>query len=311
MNKHIRIVFTKKLFYALLSLLIVISLTFGLMKVIPGDPFQQEQALPAEIYQALCEHYGLNDPWHYQYTGYIKQISTFNLGPSLVYKESHVIDIIKTSFPTSALLGLEALLIAIPTGLLLGIWAAVREYGYQDRMIQIITMVGISIPSFILATLLQYILGMKMHLLPIACWGSFNQTILPALSLAALPAAFITHMTRRKMIEEFKQPYITTARAKGMSESCIIFKHALRNILIPLISYLGPLTGNILTGSFIIEKIFSVPGLGYWFVTSVLNRDYPLIMGITIFYCALLLLISLIVDIITLCLDPRLRGSES
>lgn len=299
-------VLLRKFFYACLSLLVVVSLTFALIKIIPGDPFQQEQALPVEIYEALKDYYGLNDPWYKQYVRYIQQLLSFDFGPSLVYKGRSVGQIIQTGFPTSALLGMEALLLAVPCGILLGILAALHQNRWQDSAIIIAAVIGISLPSFILATLLQYVIGIKLELLPIARWGTFAQTILPALSLAALPIAFIARMTRAKMIDELSCGYIDTARAKGLSERHIIFKHALRNIITPVLSYLGPLTANIITGSFIIEKIYGIPGLGYWFVTSVMNRDYPLIMGITVFYCALLLMASFIVDASCLLIDPRL-----
>lgn len=299
-------VLARKFLYACLSLLIVLTLTFVLMKTIPGDPLQQEQALPKEIYEALRTHYGLNDPWLMQYARYLGQLPSFDFGPSLIYKGQIVSDIIRKGLPASALLGGEALLLAVPLGLLFGTFAALRQNRWQDSLIILTAVIGISLPSFILATFLQYIFAIKLHLLPIARWGSFAHTILPALSLAALPTAFIARMTRAKMIDEFNQAYIATARSKGLPESRIVFKHALRNILAPVLSYLGPLAANILTGSFIIEKIYGVPGLGYWFVTSVLNRDYPLIMGITIFYCALLLLAAFVVDAACLWLDPRL-----
>jgi len=296
----------RKFSYACLSLLLLVSLTFVLMKTLPGDPFNQEQALPKEIYEGLRSHYGLNDSLPVQFGRYLSQLVTFDFGPSLVYKGRSVRQIIATAFPTSAILGAEALLIAIPLGLFAGIFAGMHRNRWQDAIIIVAAVIGISVPSFILATFLQYLFGIKMHLLPIARWGSFAHTILPALSLAALPAAFIARMTRIKMIDEMHQGYITTARAKGLPEWRVILIHALKNILAPILSYLGPLTANILTGSFIIEKIYGIPGLGYWFVSSVLNRDYPLIMGITIFYCALLLLAAFIVDVACIYLDPRL-----
>lgn len=300
----------RKVTFAFISLFVAATLTFFLMKSIPGDPFQQEQALPTEIYQALRTHYGLNDSLPQQYLRYLSQIATFNFGPSLIYKDLSITDIIKQSFPTSALLGAEALIIAIPLGLFFGLMAALKQNRWQDAFVATIAIIGISVPSFILATTLQYIFGIKLALLPIARWGSFSHTLLPALALAALPIAFIARMTRTKMVEEMQQPYIVTARAKGLPEHMIIFRHAFRNILAPMICYLGPLTASILTGSFIVEKIYSVPGLGYWFVTSVLNRDYPLIMGISIFYCALLLLTTILVDLACLLIDPRLAAAQ-
>ena len=296
-----------KILYAAASLFIVMSLTFVLMKTIPGDPFQQEQALPTAIYQALRTHYGLNDSLSEQYVRYIKQLALFDFGPSLIYSGRSVSDIILEAFPTSAILGAAALILAIPSGILLGILSAIRRNVWQDTLILLFISIGISVPSFVMATLLQYILGIKLSLLPIAQWGGLSHLVMPALSLAALPTAFIARMTRVKMIEELGQGYVTTARAKGLSEVTIIFRHVLRNTLIPIISYVAPLTASILTGSFIVEKIYSIPGLGYWFVTSITNRDYPLIMGITIFYCALLLATSLIADITSLCVDPRMK----
>lgn len=299
----------RKLSYSCLSILTIMTLTFILMKSIPGDPFQQEQALPKEIYEALRLHYGLDDPILMQYYCYIKQLLTFNFGPSLVYKDQNITHIIQESFPTSALLGATAMALAIPTGLLFGICAATKKNNWQGYLIAIAAVIGISVPSFVIATLLQYILAIKMELLPIARWGSPAHLILPALSLASLPTAFIAKMTRTKMIEEMGQGYIATARAKGLSESRIIRSHALRNVLVPLLSYLGPLTASLLTGSFIVEKIYGIPGLGYWFVTSVSNRDYPLIMGVTIFYCTFLLFVTFLVDICGLYLDPRLLAT--
>ena len=300
----------RKFFSVCLSVLAVASLTFILMKTIPGDPFQQEQALPEEIYQALRSHYGLNDSLAGQYFRYLGQLLTFDFGPSLIYKGQSVTQIILQNFPISAILGFTALIFAIPTGLLMGIIAGLKQHRWQDSCVSIMAIIGISVPSFVIATGLQYIVAIKLGLLPIARWGSFLHLILPALSLAALPTAFIARMTRTKMIEELKMGYIVAARAKGLSESRIIFFHALRNIMIPLLSYLGPLAASILTGSFIIEKIYGISGLGYCFVLSVSNRDYPLIMGVAVFYCVLLLFWTFLVDLLILYLDPRIAAHK-
>lgn len=309
--KNMSSFFLRKLLFAFFSILTLATLTFILMKSIPGDPFQQEQALPTEIYQALRSHYGLNDPLPVQYFRYIKQLTTFDFGPSFIYKGQNVDSIIRQSFPTSALLGATALALALPIGLLIGILAASKQHAWQDSCISIAGMIGISIPSFVVATLLQYTLAIKLGFFPIARWESFSHLILPALSLSVLPAAFIARMTRIKMIEENKQGYVKTARAKGLSETKIILTHTLRNIMIPILSYLGPLTASIMTGSFIIEKIYGIPGLGYWFVTSVSNRDYPMIMGVTVFYCAFLLLAAFVADMISFYLDPRLKNRKT
>lgn len=306
-----RALLLRKFAYSCLALLLVATLTFLLMKWIPGDPFQQEQALPTAIYQALRDHYGFNDSLLSQYFRYLRQLLSFNLGPSFIHQGRSVVSIIRESLPISAVLGIQALALAIPMGILLGTWAALKQHRWQDHLVMLLAIVGISTPSFILATVLQYTLAIKLELLPIARWGSFVQTILPTLSLAALPIAFIARMVRTKMIEELRQDYIKTARAKGLPMIAIISKHALRNTLVPVFSYLGQLSANILTGSFIIEKIFSIPGLGYWFVMSVLSRDYTLIMGITLFYCVVLLTIMFIVDMVCMVIDPRIAHSAS
>jgi oligopeptide transport system permease protein len=301
------ILIVRKCAFACLSLLLLVSLTFCLLQVVPGDPFQQEQALPEEIYAALKNYYGLNQPFFQQYLLYLKHLLTFNFGPSLIYPGRSATQMICESFPISAYLGAEALLAALPIGILLGAAAAMKRNRWTDRLSMLYSLIGISLPSFIIATLLQYLLAYKLNWLPIARWGSFSQTILPALALAAVPAAFIFKMTRTLLINELKQNYIRTAYAKGLSQPIVLFRHALRNIAAPLLSYIGPLAASVLTGSFIVEKIFSIPGLGYWFISSVSNRDYPLIMGMTVFYCALLLLANLLVELICLLIDPRLN----
>lgn len=299
-----------KLIYSLVSLWLVVTLTFILIQLIPGDPFTQEQVLPEEIRQSLRNYYGLNDSILTQYLRYLYQIATLDLGPSLVYKGSSVGQLIARSFPTSALLGMEALIIALPLGIVIGILSTVYKNKWKDTFLSLFLVIGISVPSFMIATLLQYIFAIKYPILPIARWGTFSQTILPALSLSFLPVAFIARLTRTKLHDELNQNYIITARAKGLPEYIIIFRHALRNIMTPILGYVGPMTAGILTGSFIIEKIFSIPGLGFWFVSSVSNRDYPVIMGITLFYCFLLITASLIVDILTAYIDPRIAAER-
>lgn len=297
----------KKLCYLGCSLFIVITLTFILMKSIPGDPFQDEQLLPADIHQALLAHYGLDQPLYKQYGTYLKAILHGDLGPSFKYKDLDVNSIILEGFSVSAILGIEALFLALGLGVLLGMLAALKEGEWPDQAAIFFTTIGISVPSFLLATLLQYFLAIKLHLLPLALWESFSHTILPAISLAVLPTAFITRLIRAKMIEILQCDYIKTAKAKGLSTSAVLFKHALRNAFLPCLTYLGQLCANILIGSFVIEKIFSLPGLGNWFVNSVLNRDYTVIMGLTIFYSVLLLTMTFLVDIAYSILDPRIQ----
>lgn len=297
----------KKIGSLLVSLFVVATITFILMHIIPGDPFTDEKAIPEEIMQALNHHYGLDQPLYVQYGKYLKGIVTGDLGPSFKYEGRTVNDIIRSGFPVSLILGCEALLLALSMGILLGSFAALKKGRWQDHVLMIIGVLGISVPSFILATFLQYLFAMKLDLLPVARWGSFAQSILPACGLAALPTAFIARLTRSHMIEVLEQDYILTARAKGLTPYQILWRHALRNSLLPVMTYLGPLTATILTGSFIIEKIFGIPGLGQWFVLSVSNRDYTVIMGTTLFYSAFLILSIFFVDLLYTWIDPRIR----
>lgn len=291
----------------LVALFIVTSATFFLMKAIPGDPFMQEQAIPKEILDALRKHYHLNDPWYSQYANYLKSVVTWNLGPSFKYKARTVNEIISQGFPVSAVLGLEALFIALGMGVLLGTIAALKQNKWQDYACMTAAVIGLSVPSFLLATFLQYIFAIKLGVLPVARWGTFAQSILPACALAALPMAFIARLTRSSMLEVLRQEYIKTARAKGLVYLRVVIRHCLRNAFLPVLTYLGPLLANILVGSFVVEKIFGIPGLGQWFVMSVTNRDYTVIMGMTVFYSFILLLAVLCVDITYTLLDPRIR----
>lgn len=302
----------KKVAILLFSLFIVATLTFVLMQAIPGDPFTQEKAVPEEILKAMYHHYGLDQPWYVQYGRYIKGLITFDLGPSFKYQGRTVTEIISEGFPVSLMLGSEALLLAILMGIGMGSLAALNHFRWQDNMAMVLAVVGISVPSFILATFLQYIFSMKLDLLPVARWGTFAHSILPSLSLAALPTAFIARLTRANLIEVLQQDYILTAKSKGLGQFRILFGHALRNALLPVITYLGPLTTAVLTGSFAVEKIFGIPGLGQWFVMSITNRDYTVIMGTTVFYSAILMTAVFIVDLLYCLIDPRikLKGSS-
>lgn len=291
----------------LISLFLVTTLTFFLMHAIPGDPFVQDRAIPEEILKALHKHYGLDQPLYVQYGKYLDGVLHFELGPSFKYEGRTVNDIISDGFPVSFCLGMEALLIAVFGGIILGSIASLNHMRWQDHMTMVIAVIGISVPSFILASFLQYFLAMKLDLLPVARWGSFAQTIMPAISLAALPMAFIARLTRSNMVEVMQQDYIQTAKSKGLNSFQIILRHVTRNALLPVVTYLGPLSAAVMTGSFAIEKIFGIPGLGQWFVTSITNRDYTVIMGTTIFYSAILMLCVFIVDLLYCLIDPRIQ----
>ncbi len=300
----------RRIAFAVVTLLLIISVTFFLMKAIPGDPFTSEKQVPKEILESMQEHYGLNDPLHIQYIKYLGSIVQWDLGPSFKYKARTVNDIINDGFPVSFTLGLSALFIAVGFGLVLGVIAALNHNKWQDYTAMIIAVLGISVPSFILATLFQYIFAMKLNMFPVARWGSLEHIVLPAFALSALPMAFIARLTRSNMLEVLHQDYIKTAKAKGLTNFVITYRHALRNALMPVITYLGPLSAGILTGTFVIERIFGIPGLGSHFVTSISNRDYTVIMGTTVFYSIVLLTMILLVDLAYGFVDPRIKLSE-
>jgi oligopeptide transport system permease protein len=297
----------KKFLILAASLWVVVTLTFVLVHSIPGDPFSDEDTVPQEIIEALKHYYGLDKPIWEQYIIYLNNLLHGDFGYSFKYIGRSANSIISDGFPISLTLGIEALFIAITFGVILGSIAALKRGRWQDHLMMMAAVFGISVPSFILATWLQYVFAMQLDWFPVARWGSIEQTVLPALALAALPTAIVARLTRSSMVEVLQQDYILTARSKGLSTFQVITKHALRNTLLPVISYVGPLTANVLTGSFVVEKIFGIPGLGQWFVMSVSNRDYSLIMALTIFYSAFLMLSVFIVDIVYSLLDPRIK----
>jgi oligopeptide transport system permease protein len=297
----------KKFILLGISLYLVITSTFFLMHLIPGDPFTEEEAIPQEILAAMYRHFHLEEPVYVQYWNYLKGIAVFDFGPSFKYQGRMATDIIREGFPISFTLGLEALFLALSLGIFFGSVAALKRTRWQDSATMIVAVLGISVPNFLLATFLQYLLAMQFDLFPVARWSGFMHTVLPALALAAMPMAFIARLTRSNMVEVLQQDYILTAKSKGLSSFRVMWKHVLRNALLPVVTYLGPLAASILTGSFVVEKIFGIPGLGQWFVLSVTNRDYMLIMAITIFYSFILMFSVFIVDILYSFIDPRIK----
>ncbi|KPH71757.1 ABC transporter permease [Oceanobacillus caeni] len=300
----------KRIGYIIVSLFFIITITFFLMQAAPGGPFASERKLPPEIEAQMNEAYGLNDPIHVQYFDYLVRAITLDFGPSFKYVGQEVTDIIARSFPYSLILGAEAILLALSFGVLLGVIAALKHNKFGDYAAMVIAVLGISVPSFIMATILQYIFAIKLQALPVARFESFAHTILPAVALATTPLAFIARLMRSSMLEVLNADYIKTARSKGLSSRVVTYKHGLRNAILPVVSYLGPLVVSILTGSFIIEKIFGIPGLGNEFVVSVTNRDYTVIMGTTVFFSVLLLVSILIVDLIYGLVDPRIKVTD-
>ncbi|MGL5439881.1 MAG: ABC transporter permease [Filifactoraceae bacterium] len=289
------------------TLFVVITLTFVLMHAIPGGPFTSEKTLPPEIIKALEAKYNLDQPLSKQYIDYVAGAVKGDFGPSLKFKGRKVSDMIKDSFPVSAQLGGVAILLIALLGIPMGVVAALKQGKFLDKLMVFIAVLGVTIPSFVLAALLIYVFGTQLKWLPTSRWVSWKSAIMPVIALSISSIAYITRLTRSSMLEVVNQDYIRTARAKGLSESVVIFKHALRNALIPVITYLGPLAAAILTGSFVIEKIFAIPGMGRMFVESISNRDYTVIMGATIFYAFFLTLFTLITDLIYGVIDPRIK----
>lgn len=291
----------------LFSLFFIITLTFFMMKALPGGPFDSIRKLPPAIEENIAQKYHLDDPWYVQYQDYLLRTVKFDLGPSLKYENRTVNDIIKEGFPVSAQLGFTAVVIAIVGGLTLGIRASLKQNQLQDYLAMVFATLGFSVPSFVVAYILMYILAYELKLFPPAMWGTWKHVVLPALALSFLPTAVIARLIRANMIEVLRQDYIKTAQAKGLEEKVIIYRHAIRNAIMPVITYLGPLIAGILTGSFLIEHIFSIPGLGRAFVTSIHNRDYTVILGTTIFYSFLLMTMNLVVDLLYPLIDPRVK----
>lgn len=291
----------------LLVLFIITTATFLLMHAIPGGPFTAEKNLPEAVLKNLNERYHLNDPLWKQYGDYLANVARGDFGPSFKYEARTVNDIIAESFPVSAELGMTAVLIAVIVGIPMGVVAALRQNRWPDYLCMFTATIGISVPGFILATLFIYYFALKLELFPAAMWEGPEFVVLPAVALAAFPMAFIARLTRSSMLEVLGQDFIRTARAKGLSAFAIVWRHALKNALIPVVTYLGPLIAAILTGSFVIESIFAIPGLGRHFVTSIYNRDYTVILGITIFYSTFLVFLNFLVDVAYAWLDPRIK----
>nr|WP_276932712.1 ABC transporter permease [Globicatella sulfidifaciens] len=302
----------KRIVYILIALFFIITLTFFLMRIAPGSPFASERALTPAIEKQLNETYGLDNPWYVQYKDYLLNILKFDFGESMKYKGRSTNDMIFNSFPISLALGAQALFLAVGFGVLLGVISAMYHNKLGDYISTIIAVLGISIPSFILAGLMQYFLGLKLGLFPLSGWKGFSYTIMPSFAIALSYMGNVAKMVRSSMLEQNTSEYVKLARAKGLRKWNVVFKHSLRNALLPVITYLGPLTAGVVTGSFIIENIFAIPGLGKHFVTSINNRDYTMIMGTTVFYSILLLFAVLIVDIIYVMVDPRIKleGAE-
>lgn len=296
----------KRLVLAVVTVWVVITVTFFVTRAVPGGPFQSEKALSASAQAALEAKYGLDKPVMEQYVTYLKDIVTkFDFGPSLKQRGRDVIDIIVDGMSVSLKLGLIAAFSALVTGIVLGAVAALQRNKIMDKVIMVIMTAFVSMPSFIMGSLLLVIFAVKLRVLP-ANGVAEGGLILPVITLALYPTAYITRLTRSSMLDVLGQDYIRTAKAKGVSGVKIIFGHALKNSLIPVITYFGPMLAYIVTGSLVVEQIFAVPGIGRAFVNSITNRDYPLIMGTTIVLAILIVVMNLVSDILYKVVDPRI-----
>jgi len=291
----------------ILVVFVVATGTFILMHAIPGGPFKKEKALPPAVQRNIEERYKLNDPLWKQYTDYLKNLVRGDLGPSFKYLGRSVNDIIRDGFPVSATLGAWAILFALVVGVPAGIISALNQNKWQDNVVMAIAIIGVSVPNFVIATLLMYVFAVKLRWLPVAMWGTPKHVILPMIALAGFPAAFFARLMRSSTLDVLSQDYIRTARAKGLSWYAVVVKHVVKNAILPVVTYLGPLIAGILTGSFVVENIFAIPGLGRYYVTSIYNRDYTTIMGVTIFYSTFLVLLNFLVDIAYGWIDPRIK----
>ncbi|MCE5171885.1 ABC transporter permease [Paenibacillus profundus] len=298
----------KRLFTMLVTLWIIVTLTFVIMHIIPGDPFATDsKAIPESVLENMRARYNLDKPLPTQYILYLKSLLTLDLGPSIQSKTTDVNTLIARGFLPSAILGIQSMLLALVAGTALGTIAALNHNRTFDYISMFVAMIGISIPSFILAPLLIKYMAVKWGLLPVASWGTWRHTILPSLALAVTPVAIIARFVRTSMLEVLHQEYIQTAEAKGLSTWKIVVRHGLRNSLIPVLSFMGPLFASVVTGTFVVEKIFAIPGIGKYFVDSIFNRDYPVIMGTTIFYSAVLVVTLFLIDMSYRFVDPRIK----
>ncbi|QZY54073.1 ABC transporter permease [Crassaminicella profunda] len=296
-----------RVFSMIITLLLVITITFVLMHAIPGGPFTREKALPPAVMKALEAKYNLDQPLYKQYLDYLGGIMKGDLGPSFQRTGVTVNRLIEEGFPVSAKIGGLSVLLVLLLGVPIGMISALKQNKWQDRLAMFFATLGVTIPSFVLGTLIIYIFSSKLGVLPSYGLKTPKHFIGPVIALSGFSLSFVARLTRSSMLEVMQQDYIRTARAKGLSEFVVVGKHALKNALIPVVTYVGPLVAAILTGSFVVERIFAIPGMGKHFVESVGNRDYTVLMGMTIFYAIFLVIMVLVVDITYGFIDPRIK----
>ncbi len=299
----------RRLASAIPTLFIIITIAFFMMRLAPGGPFDREKQLPPEIEANILRAYNLDKPVYEQYIIYVKNILQGDFGPSYKYLDFTVTDLIVAGFPVSLRLGLAAIILAIAIGVSAGTIAALNQNSRFDYIVMGVAMTGIAIPNFVMAPLLALVFGVYLSMLPVAGWGggALKYQVLPVITLALPQIAYIARLTRGSMVETMNSNFIRTARAKGLAEKIVVVRHALKGGLLPVVSYLGPATAAVITGSVVIESIFDVPGIGRYFVNGALNRDYPVVMGVVIFYAVLIIVLNLLVDLIYGFLDPRVK----
>lgn len=297
----------KRIGVSIITLWVIVTVTFFLMNSIPGDPFTDQKRIPPEIMEKLEKKYGLDQPLVVQYGRYLKNLLKGDLGISMKYKNRSVNDIIEEGFKVSAQVGLMSLVVGATLGILFGIIAALQRGKFFDYFVIIIAVIGVSVPSFVFAALFQYVFGVKLKWFPVARWGTPAHYVMPVLALGIRQIAYIARMMRTSMLDVLSQDYVRTAKAKGLSRIAVTWKHTIRNAILPIVTILGVSIAGVVVGSFVIESIFAIPGIGKHFVQSITHQDYTLIMGTTVFYATILIVMMFVVDIVYGLVDPRIR----
>jgi oligopeptide transport system permease protein len=299
----------RRLLGAIPTLFVVMTVSFFMMRLAPGGPFDRERMLAPAVEANMRKAYDLDQPLIVQYGRYLAKALQGDLGPSFKYQDYTVVELIASGFPVSFQIGITAIILALIIGGSLGVLAALRQNSVVDHGVMALAMIGIAIPNFVMAPLMTLVIGVYLKLLPVGGYGggSLRNLILPTIALALPPIAYIARLTRASMIEVLRSNYVRTARAKGLPPRLVIGRHALRAAFLPVVSYLGPAIAGIITGSVVIETIFGIPGIGRYFVQGALNRDYTLVMGVVIFYGSLIILLNLVVDLVYGLLDPKVR----
>lgn len=299
--------FVKRLLMAILTLWLILTATFIMMKSIPGDPFANEKMILPEIRANMEAKYGLDKPLFEQYITYMNNLLHGDFGISFKYKGRSVNEIIATGFPVSAALGLSACAVGLALGIVFGILAAVKRGKWPDYLVIIISILGVSVPAFVFGSLFQYVFAVKLKWFPVAGWGTFAAFVLPTLALGLRMIAYIARMMRTSMLDVMSQDYIKTAKAKGLSGMSIIWMHAFRNAVMPIITVSGSMIASTMVGSFVMENIFNIPGMGKYLVNAVKDSDYTMIMGMTAFYAIIMIVTMFLVDVVYMLVDPRVK----